>query len=59
MPTKMTDADWFTVLRVFEAVRSRRVDKGRDRYVTFADILGFADIVKKSVQDSSPLPHCR
>jgi transposase len=30
MLTKMTDADWFTVLRVFEAVRSRRGDKGRD-----------------------------
>jgi transposase len=30
MLTKMTDADWITVLRVFEAVRSRRGDKGRD-----------------------------
>jgi transposase len=30
MPTKMTDADWITVLRVFEIVRSRRGDKGRD-----------------------------
>jgi hypothetical protein len=28
--TKMTEADWITVLRVFEAVRSRRGDKGRD-----------------------------
>jgi len=30
MLTKMTDADWITVLRVFEAVRSQRGDKGRD-----------------------------
>jgi hypothetical protein len=28
-----------------------------ERYVTFADILGFADIVKKSAQDSSPRRH--
>jgi hypothetical protein len=28
-----------------------------ERYVTFADILGFADIVKKSAQDSSPQRH--
>jgi hypothetical protein len=32
MLTMMTDADWITVLRVFEAVRSRRGDKG----VTYA-----------------------
>jgi transposase len=30
MLTKMTDTDWITVLRVFDAVRSRRDDKGRD-----------------------------
>ena len=30
MLTKMTDADWMIVLRVFEASRSRRGDKGRD-----------------------------
>jgi hypothetical protein len=30
MLTKMTDADWIAVLRVFEIVRSRRGDKGRD-----------------------------
>jgi transposase len=30
MLTKMTDADWNTVLKVFEASRSRRGDKGRD-----------------------------
>jgi hypothetical protein len=30
MLTKMTDEDWITVLRVFEAVRSRRGEKGRD-----------------------------
>src|SRR5262245_32993322 len=30
MLTKMTDADWIMVLRVFEASRSRRGDKGRD-----------------------------
>ena len=30
MLTKMTDADWITVLKVFEASRSRRGDKGRD-----------------------------
>ena len=30
MLTKMTDADWIAVLRVFEVVRSRRGDKGRD-----------------------------
>jgi transposase len=30
MLTKMTDADWITALRVFEIVRSRRGDKGRD-----------------------------
>ena len=30
MLTKMTDADWAVVLVVFEAVRSRRGDKGRD-----------------------------
>ena len=30
MLTKMTDADWITVLRVFEASRSRRGDKARD-----------------------------
>ena len=30
MLTKMTDADWMAVLRVFEASRSRRGDKGRD-----------------------------
>jgi transposase len=30
MLTKMTDADWITVLKVFEASRSRRSDKGRD-----------------------------
>ena len=30
MLTKMTDADWIRVLRVFEIVRSRRGDKGRD-----------------------------
>lgn len=28
--TKMTDADWMTVLWVFEASLSRRGDKGRD-----------------------------
>jgi transposase len=30
MLTKMTDADWMAFLRVFEASRSRRGDKGRD-----------------------------
>jgi transposase len=30
MLTKMTDADWITVLKVFKASRSRRGDKGRD-----------------------------
>src|SRR6478752_2468993 len=30
MLTTMTDADWTTVLKVFEASRSRRGDKGRD-----------------------------
>ena len=30
MLTKMTDADWVTVLKVFEASRSRRGDKCRD-----------------------------
>ena len=30
MLTKMTDADWITVLKVFGASRSRRGDKGRD-----------------------------
>jgi transposase len=30
MLTKMTDADWATVLPVFEASRSRRGDKGQD-----------------------------
>ena len=30
MLTKMTDTDWITASRVFEAVRSRRGDKGRD-----------------------------
>jgi hypothetical protein len=30
MLPKMTDADWITVLKVFEASRSRRGDKGRD-----------------------------
>ena len=30
MLTKMTDADWVTVLNVFKASRSRRGDKGRD-----------------------------
>src|SRR6266542_3253792 len=30
MLTKMTDADWATVLQVFEASRSRRGDKGQD-----------------------------
>jgi transposase len=30
MLTKMTDADWITVLKVFEASRSRRGDKGHD-----------------------------
>jgi transposase len=30
MLTRMTDADWMTVLKVFEASRSRRGDKGRD-----------------------------
>jgi transposase len=30
MLTKMTDADWITVLQVFQASRSRRGDKGRD-----------------------------
>jgi hypothetical protein len=30
MLTKMTDADWITVLKVFEASRSRRGDNGRD-----------------------------
>ncbi len=30
MLTRMTDADWITVLRVFEASRSRRGDKGYD-----------------------------
>jgi transposase len=30
MLTKMTDADWVTVTKVFEASRSRRGDKGRD-----------------------------
>jgi hypothetical protein len=28
-----------------------------ERYLTFADILGFADIVKKSARDSSPQRH--
>ena len=28
--TKMTDPDWISVLKVFEASRSRRGDKGRD-----------------------------
>ena len=30
MLTKMTDADWVTVLKVFDASRSLRGDKGRD-----------------------------
>jgi transposase len=30
MLTTMTDEDWSTVLKVFEASRSRRGDKGRD-----------------------------
>jgi len=30
MPTRMTDEDWAIVLKVFEASRSRRGDKGRD-----------------------------
>jgi transposase len=30
MLTTMTEADWTIVLRVFEASRSRRGDKGRD-----------------------------
>jgi transposase len=30
MLTKMTDADWVAVLKVFGASRSRRGDKGRD-----------------------------
>jgi hypothetical protein len=30
MLTKMTHADWVTVLKVFEASRSRCGDKGRD-----------------------------
>jgi transposase len=30
MLTKMTDADWITVLKVFEGSRSRRGDKGHD-----------------------------
>jgi transposase len=30
MLTTITDADWATVLKVFEASRSRRGDKGRD-----------------------------
>ena len=30
MLTMMTDADWTTVLKVFEASRSRPGDKGRD-----------------------------
>jgi hypothetical protein len=30
MLTMMTDADWTTVLKVLEASRSRRGDKGRD-----------------------------
>ncbi len=30
MLTRMTDEDWAIVLRVFEASRSRRGDKGRD-----------------------------
>jgi transposase len=30
MLTRMTEADWTTVLEVFAAVRSRRGDKGRD-----------------------------
>ena len=30
MLTRMTDADWMTVLKVFEASRSRRGDKGRN-----------------------------
>jgi transposase len=30
MLTKMTDEDWVAVLKVFEASRSRRGDKGRD-----------------------------
>jgi transposase len=30
MLTKMTDADWITVLQVFQASRSRRGAKGRD-----------------------------
>jgi hypothetical protein len=30
MLTSMTDEDWTIVLRVFEASRSRRGDKGRD-----------------------------
>src|ERR1700704_6933715 len=30
MLTQMTDADWITVLKVFEASRSRRDDKGRN-----------------------------
>ena len=30
MLTTMTEADWTTVLQVFEASRSRRGDKGRD-----------------------------
>jgi transposase len=29
MLTRMTDADWMTVLKVFEASRSRRGDKGK------------------------------
>jgi hypothetical protein len=40
MLTKMTDTDWITVLRVFEAVRSRRGDKGLTGVGALADALG-------------------
>jgi hypothetical protein len=52
----MTDPDWISVLKVFEASRSRRGDKGRDdknflsalHYGSFV-VLAFGFILIKSV----------
>jgi hypothetical protein len=49
MLTTMTDADWTTVLKVFEASRSRRGAKGRDDR-TFLSALHYFAAVRAGEQ---------
>jgi hypothetical protein len=55
MLTTMTDADWTMVLKVFEASRSRRGDKGRDdkRFLSALHYFALHNITRRALPPSS------